>query len=235
MKPHPHKQNKIKKNKAQSCHCDPKLWNAECSCLLGSTRTEGTYFVSIKSCQGSNFPGTATVCSPKARQYRFVFYVFEAVTEVSPAEQYNWAMISGAEGWLYDRVIGQSSNFPVITSGLCSPIIIILTSLCKYRNKFRDSFSWEGSVKPICTHSSPVWIWCPIITAGSSVPFSSGDLNLPHKSGHHNFFFSPYISILLPHLSFYRRWNCSQENRSIIRGAENSWTLVWSSNGWISL
>lgn len=132
-------------------------------------------------------------------------------------------------------VIGQRSNFPVIISGLCSPIIIILTSMCKYRNKFRDPFSWGGSAKPICTHSSPAWVWCPIITAGSSVLFSSGVLNLLHKSDHRNFFFSPYIFILPPHLPFYRKWNCNRENRLTVRGAENSWTLVQSSNGWISL
>lgn len=156
MKKIPHKQNKIEKLKAQFCHCDPKLWNVECSCLQESACTEETWFVSIKSCEGSNFPGTATVCSSKVMQYRFIFYVFGAVTEVSPAEQCNWAMIYGAEGWLCERVIEQNINFPVTTSGLCSPIIIILTTLCKYRNKFRDSFSWGGSAKPICIHPSPV-------------------------------------------------------------------------------
>lgn len=144
-------------------------------------------------------------------------------------------MIYGAEGWLYERVIEQNINFPVITSGLCSPIIIILTTLCKYRNKFRDSFSWGASAKPICIHSSPVWIWCPVTTDSSSVLFSSGELKLLLKSGYHNFLFSTYVFILPPHLSFYRRWNCSQENRSTIRCAENSWTLVQFSKGWISL
>lgn len=65
-----------------------------------------------------------------------LFFVFGTVTEVSPADSCNWALTSVAEGWLEDRVIKQSSNFPVNTLGLWSSIMIILTSLRKYENKF---------------------------------------------------------------------------------------------------
>lgn len=110
------------------------LKNAERFCLLGSAFTEGTCCISIKSCQGGNFSSTDRV-SPKVR-YRLIFCVFGTVTEVSPADSCNWALTSVAEGWLEDRVIKQSSNFPVSTLGLWSSIMIILTSLRKYENKF---------------------------------------------------------------------------------------------------